>query len=146
LGKAKLIIFAKMDDHPPVATLRAVLLRWVRDRLKAGETQERVASRLGLTRTQLNQIISGYVPKVSKRPRTFTIRNIDKAAHSFDGGTLGSFLHRLGEIATEIDTEERIVAHPVDEDGARALADEGTAERVRQLVEPGRQKPPKKPR
>lgn len=123
-----------MDHDPPVATLRAVLLRWVRDRLKAGETQERVASRLGITRSQLNQILSGYVPSVSRRARSFRIENIDEAAKSLDL-SLGNFLHELSRLAVELDTEERIVAQPVDGAGSRVLADPETAERASQSPE-----------
>jgi len=139
-----------MADDAPVATMHAVMLRWVESRLKAdgpNETQETVAAHLGMPRPQLNQTRSGVVPKGSKSPRSFQIENIEHAAASL-GVSLGEFLHTLGSLAVEIDTEERVSGQPVDGGGprtVRVLADPETAARLRQ-PDAAPPKPSRKPR
>jgi transcriptional regulator with XRE-family HTH domain len=118
-----------MADNDPVATMHGVLERWVRNRIRLGETQEQVASHLGMSRTQLNQTISGTIPTGSQKPRRFQLENIEAAARAMDMA-LGEFLHSLGSLAVEIDTEERVAGQPVKDRsprGVRVLADPETA-------------------
>lgn len=92
-------------------TLRAVMVGWIRDRVRAGESQEQVASRLGVDRGQVSQFLSGYIPRGQKRPRSFLVEHIDSAAASMDM-TVGDFLASLAKLAYSMETEERIRGVP----------------------------------
>jgi transcriptional regulator with XRE-family HTH domain len=106
-----------------VVTLRSVMVAWVRERMRLGETHEEIAGRLGVDRGQVSQFLSGYVPKGQKRPRSFLAEHIDNAAASLDM-TVGDFLATLAKLAFGMEAEERIrgVAAPPETTGGTARA------------------------
>jgi transcriptional regulator with XRE-family HTH domain len=117
-----------------VVTLRSVMVAWIRERMRLGETHEEIAGRLGVDRGQVSQFLSGYVPKGQKRPRSFLAEHIDSAAASLDM-TVGDFLASLAKLAFGMEAEERIrgVPAPPETTGgaARATVHPDVADRLK---------------